>query len=130
MTFRQLGASLGVAFLTILLERRETLHSSRLYEHLNVANESTSNTLSSMSSVLSTNSGANPTGSRLMSVGLLARAGEQQVATLSYADCFLFMAMVGGLACCFVPLLAPFVAASKQAEQLLPSRIEKEAPQT
>jgi MFS transporter, DHA2 family, multidrug resistance protein len=37
MTFRQLGASLGIAFLTILLERRETLHSSRLYEHLNAA---------------------------------------------------------------------------------------------
>ena len=130
MTFRQLGASLGVAFLTILLERRETLHSSRLYEHLNAANESTSNALSSMSNFLYTNSGANPTGTRLMSVGLLARAGEQQVATLSYADCFLFMAMVGGLAFCFIPLLAPFVAASKQAEQLLPSRIEKEAPQT
>ena len=34
MTFRQFGASLGVAFLTILLDHRETLHSSRLFEHL------------------------------------------------------------------------------------------------
>ena len=116
MTFRQLGASLGVAFLTILLERRETLHSSRLYEHLNVANETTSTALSSMSSFLYTNSGASPTGTRLMSVGLLARAGEKQVATLSYADCFLFMAMIGGLAFCFIPLLAPFVAAPKFIE--------------
>jgi DHA2 family multidrug resistance protein len=116
MTFRQLGASLGVAFLTILLERRETLHSSRLYEHLNVANETTSTALSSMSSFLCTNSGASPTGTRLMSVGLLARAGEKQVAALSYADCFLFMAMIGGLAFCFIPLLAPFVAAPKFIE--------------
>ena len=65
-----------------------------------------------------------------MSVGLLARAGAQQVAILSFADCFLFMAMVGGVAFCFIPLLAPFVAAPKKAEQLLPSRIEKETPRT
>ena len=130
MTFRQLGASLGVAFLTILLERREMLHSSRLYEHLNAANETTATALSSMSTFLYTNSGSSSTQTSLMSVGLLARAGAQQVATLSYADCFLFMAMVGGLAFCFIPLLAPFVAAPKQAEQLLPSRIEKEAPRT
>jgi hypothetical protein len=36
----------------------------------------------------------------------------------------------GVLAFCFIPLLAPFVAAPKQAEQLLPSRIEKETPRT
>ena len=130
LTFRQLGASLGVAFLTILLERRETLHSSRLYEHLNAANETTSSVLSSMSNFLYTNSGASTSRTSLMSVGLLARAGAQQVATLSYADCFLFMAMVGGLAFCFIPLLPPFVAAPKQAEQLLPSWIEKETPRT
>jgi integrase/recombinase XerC len=52
-----------------------------------------------------------------------------KVATLSYADCFLFMAMIGVIAFCF-PLLAPFVAAPKQAEQFLPSRIEKETPRT
>src|SRR4029077_20680511 len=34
MTFRQFGASLGVALLTILIERRESLHSSRLFEHV------------------------------------------------------------------------------------------------
>jgi DHA2 family multidrug resistance protein len=37
MTFRQLGAALGVALLTIVIEQRETLHSSRLYEHLDEA---------------------------------------------------------------------------------------------
>jgi len=34
MTFRQFGASLGVGLLAILIERRDTLHSSRLFEHL------------------------------------------------------------------------------------------------
>jgi hypothetical protein len=102
----------------------------KYYEHLNAANETTSAALSSMSNFLYTNSGASTTRTSLMSVGVLARAGAQQVETLSYADCFLFMAMVGGLAFCFVPLLAPSVAAPKQAEQLLPSRIEKETPRT
>jgi MFS transporter, DHA2 family, multidrug resistance protein len=104
MTFRQLGASLGVAFLTILLERRETLHSSRLYEHLNLANQATSTTLSSMSRFLENNSG---TSTGLTSIGWLARAAARQVEVLSYSDCFLFMAMVGFLVFFFIPLIAP-----------------------
>jgi hypothetical protein len=54
-----------------------------------------------------------------MSVGSLAQAGGQRVASLSYAYCFLFVAFVGGLAFCLIPLLPPFVAAPKRAEQLL-----------
>jgi DHA2 family multidrug resistance protein len=104
MTFRQLGASLGVAFLTILLERRETLHSSRLYEHLNIAGETTSTALSSTSRFLESNSG---TSTGLTPVGVLARAAARQVEVLSYADCFLFMAMVGFLAFFFIPLITP-----------------------
>jgi MFS transporter, DHA2 family, multidrug resistance protein len=130
MTFRQLGASLGVAFLTILLERRETLHSSRLYEHLNAANETTSTALSSISHFLYIHSGASPTGTRLMSVGLLARAGARQVETLELCRLLPLYGNVGGLAFCFIPQLAPSAAAPKQAEQLLPSRIEKETPRT
>ena len=104
MTFRQLGASLGVAFLTILLERRETLHSSRLYEHLNIAGETTSTALSSTSRFLESNGG---TSTELTPVGVLARAAARQVEVLSYADCFLFMAMVGFLAFFFIPLITP-----------------------
>jgi DHA2 family multidrug resistance protein len=100
------------------------------YEHLNAANDTTATALSSMANFLYTNSGASTTRTSLMSVGLLARAEAQQVATLGYADCFLFMAMIGVIAFCFIPLLAPFVAAPKRAEQLLPSRIEKETPRT
>jgi MFS transporter, DHA2 family, multidrug resistance protein len=115
MTFRQLGASLGVALLTILLERRETLHSSRLYEHLNAENVATSTAISSVSHWFYTSGGVSNPGGRLMSIGLLARAGAQQVETLSYADCFLFMAMIGGIAFLFIPLMAPFVPPSKRA---------------
>src|SRR6202012_5258649 len=34
MTFRQFGTSLGVTLVTIILDRREEVHSSRLFEHL------------------------------------------------------------------------------------------------
>ena len=114
LTFRQLGASLGIALLTILLERRETLNSSRLYEHLNLANETTAAALHSMSQYLSVTSGSEAAGTGLTSIGLLAEAGSHQVEVLSYADCFLFMAMVGVVALFFIPLIAPFVPPTKR----------------
>ena len=39
MTFRQFGTSLGVTLVTIVLDRREQLHSSRLFEHLHAAGQ-------------------------------------------------------------------------------------------
>jgi EmrB/QacA subfamily drug resistance transporter len=114
MTFRQLGASLGVAALTILIEQRETLHSSRLYEHLNSAGETTSSMLGSMSRFLETHSGSSPPDAGLVSLGVLARLGMHQVEVLSYADCFLFMAMIGILALPFIALIAPTSASPAQ----------------
>ena len=117
MTFRQLGAALGVAFLTIVIERRETLHSSRLYEHLDVANSTTSQTLDQTGSYLVIHAGADSAYSRLASIGLLARSGAHQVEVLSYADCFLFMAAAGAIAMCLIPLMSPFVPAPKPAKE-------------
>jgi len=117
MTFRQLGAALGVAFLTIVIERRETLHSSRLYEHLDVANSTTSQTLDQTGSYLVIHAGADSAYSHLASIGLLARSGAHQVEVLSYADCFLFMAAAGAIAMCLIPLMSPFVPAPKPAKE-------------
>jgi MFS transporter, DHA2 family, multidrug resistance protein len=107
MTFRQLGASLGVALLTIVIERRETLHSSRLFEHLRQSSIRTQSTLSGTEGYLATHLGHGLTGARDAAVKLLREAGSKQAATLSYADAFLFMALVGLIALCFVPLVAP-----------------------
>jgi len=107
MTFRQLGASLGVASLTIVLEQRETLHSSRLYEHLSARSGTSTAALVSISRFLQANSGSSPVDAGLSSLGLLARLGAHQVEVLSYADCFLFMATLGALALPFVFLIAP-----------------------
>jgi MFS transporter, DHA2 family, multidrug resistance protein len=113
MTFRQLGASLGVASLTIIIENRETLHSSRLYEHLNVANENTGTILRSVSRYFGSYSGADGTGGAHQSIAFLSRMGAHQVEVLSYADCFLFMALIGTLALFLVPLIAPVVSAQQ-----------------
>jgi hypothetical protein len=102
-------------FASTPLERRETLHSSRLYEHLNPANETTAAALHSMSQYLGVNSGTEAAGAGLTSIGLLAEAGSHQVEVLSYADCFVFMAMVGFVTFFFIPLMAPFVPPTKHS---------------
>jgi MFS transporter, DHA2 family, multidrug resistance protein len=113
MTFRQLGASLGVAFLTIFIERRETIHSSRLYEHLISTNETTDHWLGAVNGYLAVRGGADDSGAHLTSIGMLARVGSHQVDVLSYADCFLFMAAVGAFAMCLIPLMSPFEPAKR-----------------
>lgn len=110
ITFRQLGASLGVAALTILIENRETLHSSRLYEHLNPGNETTSATIHAASGYLAAHSGADAGVGARQSIAILSKIGAHQVEVLSYADCFVFMAVVGTVALCLVPLISPVVA--------------------
>jgi MFS transporter, DHA2 family, multidrug resistance protein len=122
MSFRQLGAALGVAFLTIVIARRETLHSSRLYEHLDVANSTTGQTLDRTGSYLVAHAGADPAYSHLASIGLLAHSGAHQVDVLSYADCFLFMAAAGAIAMCLIPLMSPFVPAPKPAKAQSPTQ--------
>ena len=42
-----------------------------------------------------------------MATKLLAEASARQAATLAYADAFLFMAAIGLIALCFVPLMSP-----------------------
>jgi len=114
MTFRQLGAALGVAFLTILIERRETLHSSRLYEHLSTGNSSTAGRIASTGNYLVAHAGASSSDAYLTSVGLLAHSSMHQVEVLSYADCFLFMAVAGVIATCLIPVMSPFIPAQKK----------------
>ena len=107
MTFRQLGASLGVAMLTILIDRRETLHASRLYEHLRAANGITRNWLAAAGTIATSRGGYSPVDAQSAAIGLLSQTASRQAATLAYADAFLFMAAVGVLALLVVPLMPP-----------------------
>jgi MFS family permease len=113
MTFRQLGAAFGVALVTIVLNWRETLHSARLFDHLQTASMRTGAWLHTASSIVTARGGYSPVESQHAAMRLLAGAGEQQAATLAYADAFLFMAAIGVVALCFVPIIPPTPVARK-----------------
>jgi MFS transporter, DHA2 family, multidrug resistance protein len=114
MTFRQFGASLGVALLTILIERRETLHSSRLFEHLQATSERTSSWLTTAASTFVSRGGYSALESQGLATKLLANDGARQAATLAYADAFMFMATIGVIALCLVPIIPPTPVAAKK----------------
>jgi MFS transporter, DHA2 family, multidrug resistance protein len=107
MTVRQLGASLGVTMVTIVLNWRETLHSSRLYEHLQAGATQTRGWMSTAAQSIMQRGGYSPFEARHMALGLLSRLGTRQAATLAYSDAFLFMAGIGLVALFFVPLMSP-----------------------
>lgn len=113
MTFRQFGASLGVALLTILITRREALHSSRLVEHLRGGDARTLDWLGSIGARMTARSGDTAFEAHRMAAKALADAVEHQSATLSYADAFAFMAVIGVLAVCCLPLIPPTPGVSK-----------------
>ena len=107
MTFRQFGASLSVALLTYLIESRETLHSSRLFEHLQEASTNTAPWLARASSVALERAGLSPHDTTAVALKLLGEVSARQAATLAYADAFLLMACVGLVALCFIPVIPP-----------------------
>jgi DHA2 family multidrug resistance protein len=107
MTCRQFGAALGVTLVTLLLDRRESDHSSRLFEHLRATTAGVSHWLSTSVSVVTERGGVTTAQAHDIALKLLAEASARQAATLAYADAFLFMAVIGLAALCLVPLMAP-----------------------
>jgi MFS transporter, DHA2 family, multidrug resistance protein len=113
MTFRQFGASLGVALLNILLAHRETLHSARLFDHLQRDNGSTHAWLATQSANAMARGGYSSVDSQAVALGRLAQVARDQAATLSYADAFAFMALIGVIALWVIPLIPPTPVAHK-----------------
>jgi len=106
MTFRQFGASLGVALLNILLAQRESLHSARLFEHLQTNSSQAQSWLNTMRTHALTH-GYSTFDSHRVAVRQLIEAAKRQAETLSYADAFAFMAGVGVIALCLIPIIPP-----------------------
>jgi DHA2 family multidrug resistance protein len=106
MSFRQFGASLGVAVLNILLAHRETLHSARLFEHLHGGDGNAPISIAARSANAIAH-GYTTVDSQHLALAQLAEAARQQAATLSYADAFGFMAAVGVIALCLIPIIPP-----------------------
>jgi MFS transporter, DHA2 family, multidrug resistance protein len=106
MTFRQFGASLGVAILTILLAHRESLHSARLFDHLHLKDGPAAVALSSRAANAMIHGYSNIDAQRV-ALAQLAEAARQQVANLSYADAFAFMAVIAVVVICLIPVMPP-----------------------
>jgi DHA2 family multidrug resistance protein len=113
MTFRQFGASLGVALLTVLIDRRETLHSARLFQHLQAAGSTTAPWLARAADIVTVRAGLSPHDAAPAATALLREVSARQSETLASADAFLFMACVGVIALCLVPLIPPTPPAKK-----------------
>jgi DHA2 family multidrug resistance protein len=113
MTFRQFGTSLGVTLVTIVLDRREQLHSGRLFEHLHASGSTVTQWLNTVTNVVTQRGGVSAVQAHPMATKLLAEASARQASTLAYADAFLFMAAIGLIALCFVPLMSPTPVARK-----------------
>jgi MFS transporter, DHA2 family, multidrug resistance protein len=107
MTFRQFGASLGVAALTALLEQRETLHSARLFEHLQAQVGVTAGWLAGAGNLAAVRGGQSSSDGGHVATALLREVATRQADTLANADAFFFMACVGLLALCLVPIIPP-----------------------
>lgn len=120
MTFRQFGASLGVALLTILITHRETLHSSRLADHVRMDRDVTRDWLATLGATLTGNGGYTSFDSSRAAVRMLAEETAHQAATLAYADAFAFMAAVGVLTLCVLPLVPPTPVAAAPLTPLTP----------
>lgn len=107
MTFRQFGASLGVALLTALIDARETTHSSRLFEHLQAGTLGTRSWLQHLTGVVAARGGATHAVAGRMALKLLQETASMQAATLAYADAFLAMAALACVAMVFLPIVPP-----------------------
>jgi MFS transporter, DHA2 family, multidrug resistance protein len=113
MTFRQLGTSLGVTLASIMLHQRETLHSSRLYEHLHATRGQVVAWMDGVAGQFVGRAGPSPIDAKVMALKALSEAGSRQASTLAYADVFYFMAAIGVAALCMVPLMPPSPVAKK-----------------
>jgi DHA2 family multidrug resistance protein len=107
LSCRQFGASLGVTLVTTVLDWRETLHSSRLFEHMRAGGVRTDSWMNQAAQFAVGRGGASPSQAHQMALGMLSNEGVRQAATLAYADAFVFMAAIGVIALCAIPLVSP-----------------------
>ena len=107
LTCRQFGASLGVTLVTTVLDWRETLHSSRLFEHMRAGGPRSQDWMNQAALFAIGRGGASPSQAQQMALQMLGNEGARQAATLAYADALLFMAAVGVIAICAIPLVSP-----------------------
>jgi DHA2 family multidrug resistance protein len=107
MTFRQFGAALGVALVNLVITTRESLHSGRLFEHVQPGLATMDAWRGAMSRAMVEQGGRTGAEASTAALRLLQETSARQASVLAFADAFRVMAVIGVLALMFVPLMAP-----------------------
>lgn len=102
--FRQLGGSMGIAFLSTFLDHRTAVHRSILVEQINPFNPVAMQRLRDLQQMLIAK-GASPVVAKQQALAMLDKSVEAQATVLSYSDAFLLVAVVFA---CALPLLFLF----------------------
>jgi DHA2 family multidrug resistance protein len=90
---RNVGASVGIATVTTLLERRTQFHTAQLVEHANPLNPAYHNMLASLTSAY-TAAGASTAGAAAQAQGMVYAIIQRQAAMLSFLDDFKLLGVV------------------------------------
>ena len=99
--FRQLGGSMGIAFLSTFLDHRSNVHRSVLVEQINVYNPIAMQRMHDLQQMF-VSKGASATVARQQALALIDRTVQGQATVLAYSDAFLLVAIVFA---CALPLL-------------------------
>jgi DHA2 family multidrug resistance protein len=90
---RNIGASVGIATVTTLLERRTQVHESQLMEHVNVYSSAYRNTLNGFKAVF-VSAGHSATDATVRAQGMIAALVQKQAAMLAFVDNFKMLGVV------------------------------------
>jgi DHA2 family multidrug resistance protein len=90
---RNIGASVGIATVTTLLERRTQLHQVRLMDHVNNMNPALKSTLAGFAAT-SVSGGASAPGAAAQAHGLLFNMIERQATMLAFLDNFKLLGVI------------------------------------
>jgi len=90
---RNIGASVGIATVTTLLERRTQMHQVRLMDHVNNMNPALQKTLSGFSAV-SVSGGSTGPGAAAQAHGMLFNMIERQATMLAFLDNYKLLGII------------------------------------
>jgi len=90
---RNIGASVGIATVTTMLERRTQYHMSQLNEHVNPMSEAYRKMLASLTSAF-TSAGGSTTGAASQAHGMIYNIIARQATMLSFVDDFKMLGVV------------------------------------
>jgi len=96
---RNVGASMGISYVTTMLDRRSQFHQTRLASHLDLGNPRVQQMLQGATSALKAQSGSR---APQQAYALLQLNVQRQAAMLSYIDNFRILAI---LSLCLIPLI-------------------------